>query len=177
VQAEFGFARWFLVALPLHVVLFALSMFALAVFYRPVQTAPVSGDRLALQRAVLGRMRRDELVCLVVLLALIAGFLTEPLHGVHGAWLGVAALVVLALAGIVDANLLRTGVNWTFLVFFGVITTLSVVFSALKIDTWIAASVAGPIQAVAGSGIVFCLALTVIGFALSFVVRCISVVV
>jgi len=171
VQAEFGFARWFLVALPLHVVLFALSMFALAIFYRPAQTAPVSGDRLALQRAVLGRMRRDELVCLVVLLALIAGFLTEPLHGVNGAWLGVTALVVLAVAGIVDANMLRTGVNWTFLVFFGVITTLSVVFAALKIDVWIAARVAGPIQAVAGSGIVFCLALTVIGFALSFVVR------
>ncbi len=95
-RAEFNFAGWFVAALPLHFVLLAASLAAVFVLYRPEDTLSNVGDRLALQRAVLGRMRREEKLCVVVLLGLIAGFLTEPLHGIHGAWIGVAALAALA---------------------------------------------------------------------------------
>jgi len=120
---------------------------------------------------VLGPMRRDEKLCLAVLVGLIAGFLTEPLHGVNGAWLGVAALVVLAAGGALDTTMLRTGVNWPFLIFFGVITSLATVFDRLDIDVWLAARLTEPIRAFAANGLVFCLALAVAGFLLSFVVR------
>jgi hypothetical protein len=106
-----------------------------------------------------------------VLVALITGFLTEPLHGVHGAWLGVAALAVLSLAGQLDTAMLRSGVNWSFLVFFGVITSLATVFGMLEIDDWLASSLSGPVQAFAGNSLVFCLALALLGYALAFVVR------
>jgi hypothetical protein len=116
-------------------------------------------------------MRRDERLCLIVLAALIAGFLTEPLHGVNGAWIGVAALVVLAIGGGVDATMLRTGVNWPFLVFFGAITSLAAVFASLGIDAWLARILSAPIAALSGESLAFCLALAVAGFALSFIVR------
>ncbi|HEV7800158.1 MAG TPA: SLC13 family permease [Burkholderiales bacterium] len=171
VRAEFGFTAWMLAALPLHVVLFATSMLMVIALYRPSDAPADATNRLALQHEVLGPMRRDEMWCLGVLVALIAGFLTEPLHGVHGAWLGVAALVVLSAAGMLDSGMLRTGVNWNFLVFFGVITSLATVFNALHIDTWLAASLSGPVSAVAGNSLVFCIALALMGFALAFVVR------
>jgi anion transporter len=171
VRAQFGFGGWFVAALPLHIVLMTLALAAVVALYRPAGAAPDAGDRLALQRAVLGPMRRDEVLCVVVLLALIAGFLTEPRHGVNGAWIGVGALVALAAGGLLDAGMLRSGVNWTFLVFFGVITSLAGVFGALGIDAWLAGALAAPIQALAGSALAFCVALALAGFALAFLVR------
>ena len=170
-RAEFDFGGWFVAALPLHLVLFAASLLAVVAIYRPADATVNVGDRLALQRAVLGPMRRDEKWCLAVLIGLIAGFLTEPLHGINGAWIGVAALVVLAAGRALDTTMLRTGVNWPFLVFFGVITSLATVFQTLKVDAWLASSLAGPIAALAASSLAFCMALAVVGFALSFVIR------
>jgi di/tricarboxylate transporter len=146
-------------------------MIAVVSLYKPSEALADATHRLALQHEVLGPIRRDELWCLSVLIALIAGFLTEPLHGIHGAWLGVAALGVLAAAGQLDGNMLRTGVNWNFLVFFGVITSLATVFSALEIDDWLAASLSGPVGVLGGNALLFCIALTLLGYALAFVVR------
>ena len=171
IRAEFNFAGWFLAALPLHAVLLTASLAAILFLYRPEGMPTNVGDRLALQRAVLGPMRREEKVCVVVLVGLIAGFLTEPLHGIHGAWLGVAALVALAAGGALDTTMLRTGVNWPFLVFFGVLTSLASVFQMLRVDGWLASRLAGPIGALASSSLMFCMALTLVGFALSFVIR------
>jgi anion transporter len=170
-RAQFGFTGWLLAALPLHVVLFVSALAVLIALYRPSDAPADATHRLALQHEVLGPMRRDEIWSLGVLVALIAGFLTEPLHHVHGAWLGVAALAVLSLAGQLDTAMIRNGVNWSFLVFFGVITSLATVFSALEIDDWLAASLSAPVQAFAGNSLVFCLVLTLLGYALAFVVR------
>lgn len=171
IRAEFDFARWFVAALPLHAVLLGASLAAILVTYRPEALPSNVGDRLALQRAVLGPMRRQEKICVVVLAGLIAGFLTEPLHGIHGAWLGVAALAALAAGGALDTTMLRTGVNWPFLVFFGVITSLATVFQTLHVDAWLASRLADPIGALASNSLLFCVALTLVGFALSFVIR------
>jgi anion transporter len=170
-RTEFDFFGWFVAALPLHLVLFILALLVVRLRYRPRTEATSAEDRLALQRAVLGPMRRDERLCLIVLIGLIAGFLTEPLHGVNGAWIGVLALLALAAGGALDTSLLRTGVNWPFLVFFGVITSLATVFDTLDIDSWFAARLTGPIGDSGASGLVFCLALALAGFALAFVVR------
>ena len=170
-RMQFGFLGWFIAALPLYLALFTAALLAISLLYKPVANAAGSGDRLALQRAVLGPMRREEKVCLIVLLAMIGGFVSEPLHGVNGAWIGVAALVALAATGTLDTTMLRTGVNWPFLVFFGVITSLASVFDTLDIDAWFAARLTQPIHEFAANGLVFCLALAFAGFIIAFVVR------
>jgi di/tricarboxylate transporter len=171
VRAEFSFGRWFLAALPLHLVLLALALLAIIIWYRPEADPPGGAERLALQRAVLGPTTRAEWLSLAVLVSLVVGFLTEPLHGVDGAWLGIAALVALVVGGVLDATMLRTGVNWNFLLFFGVITSLGSVFGALRLDRWLAEALAGPVAALAASSALFCIGLTLAGFALSLVVR------
>ncbi len=59
-RAQFDFVGWFIAALPLHAVLFVLAIAAVVALYRPAAPAADVGDRLALQRAVLGPIRRDE---------------------------------------------------------------------------------------------------------------------
>jgi anion transporter len=171
IRLQFGFLGWFIAALPLHLVLFTAALLAISTLYKPVTTAVSTGDRLALQRAVLGPMRREEKICVIVLLGMIGGFVSEPLHGVNGAWIGVTALVALAATGTLDTTMLRTGVNWPFLVFFGVITSLASVFDTLDIDVWFAARLTEPIRELAANGLVFCLALAIAGFMIAFVVR------
>jgi di/tricarboxylate transporter len=171
VRGEFGFAGWFIAALPLHLLLFAGGLSAVVWLYRPTTAAENPGDRLALQRAVLGPMRADEKLCLAVLVGLIAGFLTEPWHGINGAWLGVGALVMLALGRALDTTMVRTGVNWPFLLFFGAISSLATVFNTLGVGTWLGARLAGLIQSMALGSLSFCLLLALVGFCLSFIVR------
>jgi anion transporter len=170
-RAEFGFARWVIASAPLHLVMFALSLAIVIALHRPAAAAAEPGDRLALQRAVLGPVRGDEWSCLLVLTGLIAGFLTEPLHGVNAAWLAVGALIALAAAGALDTTMMRSGVNWPFLVFFGAITSVASVFETLGIDRWLSATLAASVRALAESPLAYCLALAATGFALSFVVR------
>jgi DASS family divalent anion:Na+ symporter len=67
--------------------------------------------------------------------------------------------------------MLRTGVNWNFLLFFGIITSLGGVFGGLGIDRWLGEALAGPVRAVAGSSALFCVGLALVGFVLSLVVR------
>ena len=171
VRGQFGFAGWFIAALPLHLLLFAGGMSAVVWLYRPSTTSANPGDRLALQRAVLGPMRTDEKLCLVVLVGLIAGFLTEPWHGINGAWLGVGALVVLALGRALDTTMVRTGVNWPFLLFFGAISSLATVFTTLGIGTWLGGRLTSVIESMALGSLSFCLVLALVGFCLSFLVR------
>jgi anion transporter len=171
VRAQFGFGGWFLAALPVHAVLFALALAAIVAWYRPAVDARAGAERLALQRAVLGPVGRAEWVSLAVLLALVLGFLGEPLHGVDAAWLAVAALVLLVIGGVLDTTMLRTGVNWSFLIFFGVITSLGGVFRLLQLDRWLAEALSAPVQALAASPTSFCLGLALAGFLLSLVVR------
>jgi divalent anion:Na+ symporter, DASS family len=171
VRAEFSFGRWFLAALPLHLVLFALALLAIIIWYRPEADPPGGAERLALQRAVLGPTTRAEWLSLAVLVSLVVGFLTEPLHGVDGAWLGIAALVALVVGGVLDATMLRTGVNWNFLIFFGVITSLGGVFSSLGIERWLADLLRGPTAALAAAPTLFCLGLALAGFVLSLLIR------
>jgi CRP-like cAMP-binding protein/di/tricarboxylate transporter len=171
VRAQFGFGAWLLAALPVHVPLFGLAMAAVVAGYRPEPDAGGGAERLALQRAVLGPPRRGEWLALTVLLALVTGFLTEPLHGVDAAWLAVAALAILVAGGLADATTLRTGIHWPFLVFFGVITSLGGVFRTLAIDRWLAEALSTPLQALAQRPAAFCLGLALTGFALSLVIR------
>jgi anion transporter len=171
VRSDLGFGAWFFVALPLHAVLFAAALGVVIARHRSGATGSEGSDRLALQRAVLGPMRPREWICLLVMLALIVGFLTEPVHGIHAAWIGIAALAILVVAEVLDASILRSGVNWTFLIFFGVITGLAGVFAELGIDRWLADVLAGPVSSFAASSLAFCLALVLGGFGLSFVVR------
>ncbi len=171
VRERFGFIDWFVAALPLHLVLFGMALAAIVAIYRPRSGVTQLADRLALQRAVLGPMRRDEWLCLLVLAGLIAGFVTERLHGINGAWLGVGAIAVLAAGRALDTTMMRSGVNWPFLLFFGAVASMAGVFSSLGVDQWLGARLAAPLGGFAGGGAGFCLLLAIVGFVLSFVVR------
>src|SRR5262249_20579305 len=142
--------------------------------YRPSageRAAPrARAQSLDLQRALLGPMSREEKIAVGVGIGLLAGFVTEPLHGVNPAWVAVLATSVLAATPVVTVNILRA-VNWNFALLFGVLISLATVFAKTGLDRWIADRVAGAMGDLRSARLVFLVMLTLLCFAVSFAIR------
>ena len=133
-----------------------------------------SADRglggFALQRALLGPPTRAEKVAGAVTLMMLAGFATQPLHGIDPGWVGVLALGVLAIFGVMNAEGLRA-VNWSFALLFGILASMVNVFAAVKLDAWIAGLTIDTMSVLTETPVLFVAVLTVISLAISFVLR------
>jgi anion transporter len=173
-HGEINWITWAKYGSPLNTILFVGLVASILWIYRPpVGEWRASSRRkqsLELQRALLGPMSRDEKIAVGVGIGLLAGFITEPLHGINPAWVAVLASGVLAATGIVTNNTLRA-VNWNFALLFGVLISLASVFARTGLDHWIADRVTVGIGDLRSFRVAFLVILTLFCFAVSFVVR------
>jgi len=173
-HAEINWITWAKYGSPLNTILFVGLVVSIFWVYRPAvgerQASSRRKQSLELQRALLGRMSRDEKIAVGVGIGLLAGFITEPLHGINPAWVAVLASGVLAATRVVTANTLRA-VNWNFALLFGVLISLATVFARTGLDRWIADRVTVEIGDVRSFRVAFLVILTLFCFAISFVVR------
>lgn len=170
-RARFGWVTWFLAALPLHVVIFAGTYLAVLVLLRAETMTPRSRDRIQAQRRLLGPMTRAERIGAIVFVFLLVAFVAGPAVGLDPAWAAVLAMVVLAAANVLDQQGFKSGINWTFLIFFGGMLSLADVFRVLKVDAWLATLVANPLAPLATRPVLFLVALALAGYLLNLVVR------
>lgn len=170
-RSRFGWVNWFLAALPLHLVIFALTYLAVMVVLRPQTPDGHSSARVQAQRRILGQMSRAERLCSVVFVLLLAAFILGPLVGIEPVWPAVLAMVLLSATGVLDQQGFRNGINWGFLIFFGAMLSMAEVFSTLKVDAWLAAAAAAPLSPLASSPALFLLAVGLAGYLLNLVVR------
>ncbi len=172
---EINWVSWAFYGAPINLILFCGLVGSILWLYRPAAGhRPMSSDRvrsLALQRALLGPMSRDEKIALGVGISLLIGFSTQPLHGINPAWVAVLATAVLSAMRVVTVDTLRA-VNWNFALLFGILISLATVFGHTGLDRWMADQVAATMGDLLSSRLAFVLALTVFCFAISFVVRC-----
>jgi len=169
-RARFGFVQWFVAGLPLHVVIFVLTWLAIMTWLRPERAAVRSRDTVRAQIRILGPMSRAEGVATAVLVALLVAFVGGPLVGLDPAWAALLAMVALGATNVLDAQAFR-GINWQFMVFFGVMLSLGEVFHVLEVDAWLAARVAVPLTPLGHHPTVFILAVALAGYAVNFFVR------
>jgi anion transporter len=170
-RARFGWGHWFIAALPLHVVIFAITYGAVLLWLRPEPAAARARDTVRAQLRILGPMTRAEHVATVVLVLLLVTFVAGPALRLDPAWAAVLALVALGAANVLDTNGFKSGINWAFLIFFGVMLSLGDVFHTVGVDAWLAASATAPLAPLAGTPTLFLVALGVVGYIVNFVVR------
>jgi anion transporter len=171
VRAQFTWWTWLLAALPLHLVILLVGLVAALRLYGPHAARAITRERVALQQRLLGPPSRNERITLAVLLLVLGGFVTQPLHGVDPAWVGVVGLCILLISGALDQSTFRSGMNWTFLLYLGVLIGLGDVFVAVGLDQWLAARLTAVLGPLTHGAPQFVLALTLCAFALSLVVR------
>jgi len=174
VRGDINWITWTIYGASFNIILFAGLLGTILWYYRPAaETRQPSSERaksLALQRALLGPMSRDEKIALGVGIALLAGFITQPLHHVDPGWVAALAVGVLSAARVVTVSTLRA-VNWNFALLFGALISLATVFSHTGLDHWVADSVAGIMGDLSSSRVTFVVALALFCFAISFIVR------
>jgi anion transporter len=173
-RIELSWLSWALLAAPANIVLVLGLLASIVWFYRPRNGAdpnsPSQQGVVRLQRRLLGPSTRNEKISFAVGSGLLLGFMAQPFHGVNPAWIAVLAFAVMGAMRVVTVNTLRA-VNWSFALLFGMLASMSGVFGATGLDKWIAASVSGLVGSLAASPVLFVAALTVLCFAVSFVLR------
>jgi len=173
-RIDLNWLSWAALAAPANLVLLLGLTVSIGWYYRPRSRADLEGptqrDVVRLQRRLLGRPARNEKISCVVGAGLLLGFISQPMHGIHPAWIAVFAFAALGATRVITVNTLRS-VNWSFALLFGMLASMSKVFSDTGLDKWIAGSVSGLVGDLAGVPVLFVAALTVLCFAVSLVLR------
>jgi len=173
-RVELNWLSWAALAAPANILLLLGLVISIVWLYRPRSRAELEGPTqqgvVKLQRRLLGRLTRNERISFVVGAGLLLGFITQPLHGIHPTWIAVFAFAALGAMRVITANTLRA-VNWSFALLFGMLASMSGVFSVTGLDKWIAGSVSGLVGHLATVPVLFVAALTLLCFAVSFVLR------
>jgi anion transporter len=86
----------------------------------------------------LGSLKQSELVTGIVVLVSIVLWATDRIHHLPSFFVGMVALAVFALAGIIKDSDIGTGVSWTLLLFVGGIFSLANVIQQYKVTDWLA---------------------------------------
>jgi anion transporter len=173
VRGDINWITWTIYGASFNIILFAGLLGTILWYYRPGEVRQPSSERaksLALQRALLGPMSRDEKIALGVGVALLAGFITQPFHHADPGWVAALAVGVLSAARVVTVATLRA-VNWNFALLFGALISLATVFSHTGLDHWVADKVSGVMGDLSSSRVTFVVALALLCFAISFIVR------
>ena len=170
-QARMNWGMWFLAALPTHVVLLGLTLAFILFWYRPEREDSPPEETLALQRRVLGGLRRAEWSVVGCLALLVLGLSTQALHGVDPAWIAVAAVVALFATGALDDGAFREGVNVSFLVYVGVIIGFGAILAHVELNAWLGGLLGSLTALTGGSQLLFVGAVGIVSIVLSLALR------
>jgi di/tricarboxylate transporter len=165
-RARFTWMRWLVATAPLGLALCAGGLALLFLLFRAGRLATPSRERIGLQAAVLGPPSPRELGMAAILFLTVAGFIAAPWLGVELTLVALLALLAAAAIGSFDARAFQS-LDWSFLVFFGVVLGAGRLAVTLGLDR--AASAA--ITAALGESIPGATVFVVVVAALSVVVR------
>jgi anion transporter len=165
---EMTWARWFIAVLPLEVITFAVPCWWITSRYRPLEPRRSRQRILTAQLAALGPLSTDERITLGLAGALLLGWMTEPLHGINAAWLALATFCLLVGRGVLDRSALRNGVDWSFLLFMGMVFSLSDLTVRVGAAAWLSQLLSTMIGGAASSRVAILLAAIAITFAVRF---------
>lgn len=172
-KAEFGWLSWIMVTFPAAIVISACMFFAVN-FLLPLSSEEKQRlDARAIEAAIqdVGPVSRKEWIIICTLGVTIVGWLTKSAHGVNEAWVALTALLVLLLTGALDKETFKNEVDWSLILFFGVLNSMAMVAEDTKADAWLM-SIGGVVLArFAGQPLSFLLIICLLISAIRFVLR------
>jgi anion transporter len=141
-QRRFGFFGWLAAAAPVGIACLVGALVVLFVVLRPETAATVDAETVRRQTRILGPITRHEQLAIAGLAVLLVGLIVQPILSIDGAWLALAALVIIT-AGPLDRERFRSSLDWGFLVFLGVLLGSGAVLQSGGVDTWVAGLLIG----------------------------------
>jgi len=136
-RAQFGFMPWMLAALPAGIFTLAALFFALQ-FLFPLDEGPtISAGTVKTQLQILGPLTKVEWLSIGILTATVIGWLGKPLHGIDEAWVALSGFVLFAATNVLSKSGVKNNIDWGYLIFLGVITSLAGLITHLKLEGWL----------------------------------------
>ena len=137
-RAQVSWLGWLQAVLVLEGVSLGAALAWVAWRHRPAEPTSVRPSLLHAQLQMLGPPSRDERITALVALVVLAGWITQPWHGVDPAWLTLAGLCLLLATQVLDRTALQAQVDWSFLLFMGMAFSLADLAAHVGADAWFA---------------------------------------
>ncbi len=144
---------WFLITIFFVVLVYVL--------FRPEEPLNVSRDFFLKQYASLGRISRDEIITLSILIVALIFFATERIHHLPNAATALGAFFLLLIFRIITVSEISTGISWDVAMFVGLAIGMSAIFTNARVDQWIVPLLGPSILSLAKNPLVFMLVSTV----------------
>jgi anion transporter len=172
-KAEFGWGVWLLAALPAGIFFFLCLFASVHVLFRLENQdwASLSPKTLDAQLEVIGPLTKGEWLSLAVIALALAGWLGKPLHGVSESSVALGAFLIFLLSGVLDKKGLRNNVNWGYLLFLGVISSLSGIIPHLNVERWLLGFIEPVLSSVSFAPVLFLIFVTLLVYALRFFLK------
>ncbi|MGH7927087.1 MAG: SLC13 family permease, partial [Candidatus Binatia bacterium] len=139
VKSEFGWLAWFIAAFPVALFVFLFVFCSIHLLFRLPSKDRLDAQSRAREFQVdnLGPLSDAERIALIVLLATLAGWITVPLHGIGETWIALLGLLAFLSTGVLDKKNFKNDVDWTLILFFGIVNSMAMVSRHLKVDRWL----------------------------------------
>jgi len=139
-RSNFGWLSWFIAALPAGILIFLFVFIAIHFIFLVKAEENTGTDHKTLKPEGENprQLSQAEWVAVIVLPLTVLGWLTRPLHGIDEAWVAITGLLAFLATGCLDRKSFRSNVDWGLILFFGVINSMAIVSSDLRLDRWVA---------------------------------------
>ena len=151
---------WLITAFPMGIIFFLLSYLVIALLYRPKEKSRLSPEVIETQLKTLGPLTSHEKISLLTVAISILGFLTQPWHGINGAWVAMLGFFILFGTSVLDEKAVRADIDWNFLISFGALVGFGSVISSSGLTHLIAKGVLPYAGYFAGNKLLFVLGIS-----------------
>jgi anion transporter len=138
VSSKVTWGSWLVASLPMGIIFFILSYLSIILFYRPEEKIKLNPALIDAQLKTLGPMTKQEKISLLTVGVSLLGFLTQPWHGINGAWVAMLGFFILFGTSVLDEKAVRSDIDWNFLISFGALVGFGSVMSSSGLTNLIA---------------------------------------
>jgi len=172
-RQEFGWVTWALAALPAGIVMLVLLVAGIRFCFPPsdLNQSSVPREVFEIELQALGRLSSAERISLLILTLAIGGWMTKSLHGISEAWIGLGCFLTFIVSGVVDKDDVKNRLDWCFMIFFGIVSSMGDAIRHLKIDRWMLDVLAPILGHVVGSAELFLLTVLLLVYVVRLVLH------
>ena len=156
-------------------IVWGLVVVVITVLHALIFYKPAAGEGKTLEKAevkamtdALGPMSRKEKIALAVLIATIAAWITESMHGIPTYAVALASWIIMAAFGLFSPAEIMSKILWPIVLQVGGILGVVTLMSKIGVSTWISGLIAPVLTSVAGSPIVLVLCVSLLATLLMF---------
>ena len=161
-----GLRSWLKYFWPYLLVFAVGGFFILRILFQPKEYQPLPAGFVKAKLKELGPMSRDEKLSLIILVIMVAGWLTADLTGISVTIWSVIGLILMSGFGIFKPADFGARIPWTIITLIASISTLATLMGTYGIPDWLTAVLAPVLGPVASNQVLLIIAIGVVVFAL-----------